>query len=261
MRNLKVFVALFCVAIFSLSFSATATAADVNIDEWNTDSTLYDVLDYSTESNCAVEYAFLRVKYDRPSNRIRLLFMLELSSFSVEENAGVTMSVNGDEKITLHLNGKAEYNKDKYFAEIKSISDPRTKFLYLEVTLGIKQGIPDKVLLDFNVYDTEGVASNTYSIDITEEADEPDTTSQTEKTEKSTKNKTEKTKAKASASATKAVTAETSEETQATLTADENKNSETRVNETNTVAIIAAVALAASCIGAGAVSFFRNKKN
>lgn len=252
-------------AIFSLSFSATATAADVNIDAWNTDSTLYDVLDYGTESNCAVEYAFLKVKYDRPSNRIRLLFMLELSSFSEEENAGVTMSVNGDEEITLHLNGFSEYNKDKYFAEIKSISDPRTKFLYLEVTLGIKQGIPEKVLLDFNVYDTEGVASNTYSIDITENTVVADTTSQTEKTKKSTKTKTAKTqtktKAKTSTSATVAVTEQTSEETQATLTADEHNNSDTRVNEKNIIAIIAAVALAASCIGAGGISFFRNKKN
>lgn len=268
MGNLKIFVAFFCAVICTLSFSFSSFAADVDVGAWNTDSTLYEVLNYSAESNSAVEYAFLRVKYDRPSNRIKLLFMLELSSFTDESNAGVTMSVNGDEKITLHLNGFSEYNKDKYFAEIKSISDPRTKTLYLEVTLGIKQGIPDSVVLDFNIHDTEGVASNTYSVDISETHEEPDTTSQTEKTSKTkeikatkaTKAATEKsTKAKTSPQET--VTEQSDEETQVTLNTEKHNSSETRVNEKKIIAAIAAVALAASCIGAGGIHFFRNKKN
>lgn len=266
--------ALLCTAILTVSLNLAVSAEKVNLDSWNTDSTLYDVLDTDSESNSAVEYAFLRVKYDRPSNRIKLLFMLELDSFTDEKNAGVTLSVNGDEKITLHLDGSSEYNEDKYFAQINSVSDPMSKTLCIEVTLGIKKGIPETVNLEFNVYDTEGIASNTYTVDITETVEEDTTTSsQSEpgKTSKTTKIKTTKVKT------TKTKTTKTNSVDNiepAGSDVDENDTTtvllnsqqteieanETSINERRLTAIIAAVTIAAVGTASGGIYFFRKSR-
>lgn len=155
--------------VLALGLSLNALAGDIDLVKWNTEGTLYTVLnDNGVHSNSAVVMAFLRTDYDRPSNRIRMLFSLELDSFTDESKSGVRMSVSGGEDIVLRADGTAEYNKEEYFAQMITDSDPRTKTLYLEVTLGIKRGIPDPIILDFNFYDTQGIASNTYTIDITE---------------------------------------------------------------------------------------------
>lgn len=288
MVKCKKLLALLCAIIFAASLSFSVSAEKVNIDSWNTDSKLFSVLDGTAESNSAVEYAFLRVKYDRPSNRIRLLFMLELSSFTDESNAGVTMSVNGDEKITLHLNGNAEYNEDKYYAEINSFSDPRTKTLYLEVTLGIKKGIPDTVKLEFNVYDTEGVASNTYCVDITEspadttaasqsdvqeqENDKPQKTSKTAKTAKTKNTKVKTTKTKTT---NKNKTQSADDDVQALANADgeyisqavinqenpaPNTDNETVISENKVIAIVVALAFVTGGAAAGLANLLKKAK-
>ena len=274
MVRFKKLLALLCTAILAVSLNLAVSAEKVNLDSWNTDSTLYDVLDTDSESNSAVEYAFLRVKYDRPSNRIKLLFMLGLDSFTDEKNAGVTLSVNGDEKITLHLDGSSEYNEDKYFAQINSVSDPMSKTLCIEVTLGIKKGIPETVNLEFNVYDTEGIASNTYTVDITETVEEDTTTSsQSEpgKTSKTTKIKTTKVKT------TKTKTTKTNSVDNikpAGSDVDENdtptvllnsqqteiETKETSINERRLTAIIAAVTIAAVGTASGGIYFFRKSR-
>ncbi len=157
-----------CVVTAILPYVVLNSAANIDIGDWTANSAVYPIVDSSVHSNCAVIQAYLRVKYEHQSNRIKLLFMLELDSFTDESNAGVTMTVNDGEEITLHLNGDAEYNNEEYFAEIEPLFDSRTKTLYMQVTLGIKEGIPERTVLRFKVYDTEGAASNAYTVDITE---------------------------------------------------------------------------------------------
>ena len=279
MVRFKKLLASLCAAILAASLSFAVSAEKVNLDSWNTDSTLYDVLDTDTESNSAVEYAFLRVKYDRPSNRIKLLFMLGLDSFTDEKNAGVTLSVNGDEKITLHLDGSSEYNEDKYFAQINSVSDPMSKTLCIEVTLGIKKGIPETVSLEFNVYDTEGVASNTYAVDITETAEEDTTTSSHSEPEKTSKTKATKT-TRAKTTKAKTTKSKTTKRNSADNIepdiSDTDKNDittafvniqqteietkETGINERKLTAIVAAITIAAVGTASGGVYFFRKSR-
>ena len=153
----------------------TAHAGDIDLAKWNDESALYTVFDgQDSHSNSAVVMAFLRTAYDRPSNRIRMLFSLELDSFTDESKSGVRLNVNGGEDVVLHADGTAEYNEEEYFAVMITDFDPRTKTLYLEVTLGIKKGIPEALVLNFNFYDTEGLASNTYSVDISETNEQPE---------------------------------------------------------------------------------------
>lgn len=276
MVRFKKLLALLCASFIAASITLTASAEKVNLDSWNTDSTLYEVLDTGAATNSAVEYVFLRAKYDRPSNRIKLLFMLELDSFTDEQNAGVTLSVNGDEEITLHLSGSSEYNEDKYYAEINSVSDPMTKTLFLEVILGIKKGIPETVNLEFNVYDTEGVASNTYSVNITEINEDDTTVPSEEKTEKTSKTKTTKTTKVKTTKTTKTKT--TKHKTNpvdsdspgvddndiptasANGTPTEITTTESVVNERKLTAIIAAVTLATVGTAAGTIHFFRKSR-
>lgn len=277
MVRFKKLLTLLCSIIFAASLSLNVSAEKINIDSWNRDSALYDVLDNTAESNSAVEYAFLRVKYDRPSNRIRLLFMLELSSFTDESNAGVTLSVNGDEEITLHLNGTAEYNEDKYYAEINHLSYPITNTLYLEVTLGIKKGIPDEVQLEFNVYDTEGVPSNTYCVDITEyptdlteenpkaDTQENESESKTEKTKRTKTTKAKTTKART----TKKTKSQKTDNSEQALTDDGEDTSQTVIESDSTGSVaenvtvvsknkIIAIIIAAAVVACGAATGITN---
>ena len=180
--------ALLLALVLAFVSQTAALAGDIDLAKWNNESALYTVLnDDDVHSNSAVVMAFLRTDYDRPSNRIRMLFSLELDSFTDESKAGVRISVNGGEDIVLHADGTAEYNEEEYFAALVTESDPRTKTLYLEVTLGIKRGIPESVVLDFNFYDTEGLASNTYSVDISEKSEEPTLTEKDETTSRTKK--------------------------------------------------------------------------
>ena len=188
---LKKTAVLLVILVFVLVSQTAATAATGKIDlaKWNTQSTPYTILnDKDIHSNSAVVMAFLRTDYDRPSNRIRLLFSLELDSFTDESDSGIRLRVNGGEDIVLRADGTAEYNEDEYFAALVSDFDPITKTLYLEVTLGIKKGISDSVVLDFNFYDTEGLASNTYSVDISERIGHSTATAESKSTAQTKKN-------------------------------------------------------------------------
>lgn len=252
------FAALLCAVI--LFFTLCASAQAVDIGDWNTDSTLYEILNADGESNCDAERIFLRVKYDRSSNRIKMLFMLEFSEFHSEENAGVTLSINDGEKITLRLNGENEYNKDKYFAETDVRTDPRTKTLLFEVTLGIKQGIPENVRLDFNIYDTQGVASNTYCADITEAEASTVTQTDSEKTKiKSTQTRTKKTNRPAKTDSETTVTS-LSEEPE-TLTQQHTQNDVVRVSEKKFLTFVLAGVVAVMIVMPAVTRHIRNPKN
>ena len=209
---------LFISLILAFRLCPSVYAGDIDLGKWNTESSLYTVLnDKYIHSNCAVVMAFLRTDYDRPSNRIKMLFSLELDSFTDESNSGIRLSVNGGGDIILHADGTAEYNEEEYFAEMVTDSDPRTKTLYLEVTLGIKKGIPDTVALSFNFYDTEGVASNTYTVDITESYDSELLSGETEITTQKT-NKNNSSAKKPAAQKTQAASQKESTTAEATST-------------------------------------------
>ncbi len=271
MLKLKTAVSLIFTVPLICIYMCPAFALDIDIRDWNSNTNLYPVVTEDNHSNSSVELAFLKVKYDHPSNRVKLLFLLEFATFTSEENVGVTLSVNDSEKITLHLDGTSEYNEDKYFAEIKYASDARTKSIYMELTLGIKEGLPEKMMLRFNFYDTEGIPSNTFIADISERvepssetsAEEDDVTEKTSKT-KTTKiktTKTTKTKAdKKKTTTSKNAAAVSTTLAEKTIIADKSVNKETSVNENNIIGIIAVVAVAAVGIGTCAVNIFKHSK-
>ncbi len=260
MKIFKKIAVFICLAAITALSAIPSYALDIDIGEWNRNENLYPVLTEQSNSNSAVTTADLKVEYDNPSNRVRLLFMLELNSFTDVDKAGITLSVNDGEKITLHLDGTSEYNKDKYFAEIKSVTDKWSKNIYMEVTLGIKDGIPEKTVLSFNFYDTEGIASNTYTLDITERHEPTEAT--TETTTKTTKKKSEKTtKTKATKTTAEKETASKSTTiNKTTVISEKTDNKEASFKESSVVGIVTAVAIAAIGIGTGAVNIIRRSK-
>lgn len=162
------------------------------------DSKLCVFLEADGESNSDLCFAAVKVKYDRSIHRVYLLFMLEFDDFNDDLNSGVIMNFNGMGEVTVMSDGTAEYNDNIYYAELDDeLADSNSKNILLETTVGIKSGIPDNLVMNVRVIDTNGVKSNTYSVDISEEPEdaEPDgEADSTEKTARTTKAKTTKVK-------------------------------------------------------------------
>ncbi len=166
------------------------------------DSTYCPILDANGESNSDLCFAAVKVRYDYQINRIYLLFTLEFEEFNSIDLCGVIMNFNGLGNIKVMCDGTAEYNNSVYFAELEDeLHDVYSKNVLIEATVGIKNGIPEKVEMKLNVIDTNGVISNTYGVDITEESVDPideesQETTKNSSAEKTTKEKTTKVKTK-----------------------------------------------------------------
>ena len=163
------------------------------------DSKLCVFLEADGESNSDLCFASVKVKYDRSIHRIYLLFMLEFDDFNDDRLSGVIMNFNGMGEVTVMSDGTAEYNDNVYFAELNDESaDNYSMNIMLETTVGIKSGIPDNLVMDVRVIDTNGVKSNTYSVDISEDAEEEtdpnEEADSTQKTGRTAKAKTTKPK-------------------------------------------------------------------
>ena len=137
------------------------------------DSKLCVFLEADGESNSDLCFAAVKVKYDLSIHRIYLLFMLEFNDFNDDLLSGVIMNFNGMGEVTVMSDGTAEYNDNVYFAELNDeLADNNSMNILLETTVGIKAGIPDNLVMDVRVVDTNGVKSNTYSVDISEDEEE-----------------------------------------------------------------------------------------
>ncbi len=264
----KRFVTLLCTFFFTLTCALPSAAADIDIGEWNNCDTLFPVLTGDANSNSSIEYIFLKAIYDHPSNRVRLLFMTEQASFPQELTPGVALQVNGGEKIELHMNGNTEYDSENYSAQIVSLSDSRTHTLYLEVTLGIKNGLPEKFILQFQLYDAAGIASNVYTVDLSESEETTTTTTTTQTQSKSkrtdkTKTKTEKTTKKRGTKTTSTKTTAESASTASEISinnAETNSETAPSLGSTKLIGLTAAGAAALAGICTCIVQIFKRSK-
>ena len=184
--------------ISTVIVSYTLNAGAISDNGLWEDSKLCVFLEADGESNSDLCFAAVKVKYDRSIHRVYLLFMLEFNDFNDDLNSGVIMNFNGMGEVTVMSDGTAEYNDNIYYAELyDELADSNSKNILLETTVGIKSGIPDNLVMNVRVIDTNGVKSNTYSVDISEETEdaEPDgEADSTEKTARTTKAKTTKVK-------------------------------------------------------------------
>ena len=177
--------------------SATFGASAISGNGLWRDSTECPILDANEEANNDLNFAAVKVRYDYQINRIYLLFTFEFEEFNDIDSCGVIMNFNGMGNIKMMCDGTAEYNNSVYFAELEDeLHDASSKNVLLEATVGIKSGIPDNVIMDLIVIDTNGVKSNTYEVDITEEIEElednPGEEIKKSSAEKTTKEKTTK---------------------------------------------------------------------
>lgn len=195
-RIFRIFIIL--MMAFAILCSSALGAFAISDNALWEDAKLCPFLDAGEESNSDLCFAAVKVKYDRSINRIYLLFTLEFEEFNDIESCGVMMNFNGMGNIKMMCDGTAEYNNSVYFAELEDeLHDVHSKNVLLEATVGIKSGIPENVIMTVNVFDTNGVRSNTYRVDITDEekpTDESDETTRKASAEKTTKEKTTKVK-------------------------------------------------------------------
>ena len=167
-RSFKIIIVLMIISAILCSSVSTALAISDNA-LWE-DAELCPFLEAGEESNSDLCFAAVKVKYDRSINRIYLLFTLEFNEFNNIESCGVIMNFNGMGNIKMMCDGTADYDSNVYFAELEDeLHDVHSKNVLLETTVGIKSGVPENVIMNVNVIDTNGVKSNTYNVDITED--------------------------------------------------------------------------------------------
>lgn len=280
MRTFKHTTAAVAVLIIMLSLTVGAYAAMPNLAEWN-QCDMYTVLESGGISNSAVDCIILRVKPEKDVNRVRFLFMINMTGFDDEQNAGINLDFGNYGSVELMCDGTSDYDTDVFFAEIDSIvTDKYSHLLALEITVGFKQGIPENPVFDMFVYDTEGVASNTYTVDISDsisengeddiEADETEKTAKTRTTKvkttkvKTTKVKTTKvktTKNKTTKAKTTKVKTEKSDNFENTneVLADEFEDIQTE-NDKNKLIIISAAAITACAAGGCTMGIINSRK-
>lgn len=167
-RSFKIIIILMIISAILCSSVSTALAISDNA-LWE-EAELCPFLEAGEESNSDLCFAAVKVKYDRSINRIYLLFTLEFNEFNNIESCGVIMNFNGMGNIKVMCDGTADYDSNVYFAELEDeLHDVHSKNVLLETTVGIKSGVPENVIINVNVIDTNGVKSNTYNVDITED--------------------------------------------------------------------------------------------
>lgn len=167
-RSFKIIIILMIISAILCSSASTALAISDNA-LWE-EAELCPFLEAGEESNSDLCFAAVKVKYDRSINRIYLLFTFEFNEFNNIESCGVIMNFNGMGNIKMMCDGTADYDSNVYFAELEDeLHDVHSKNVLLETTVGIKSGVPENVIMNVNVIDTNGVKSNTYNVDITED--------------------------------------------------------------------------------------------
>lgn len=167
-RSFKIIIILMIISAILCSSASTALAISDNA-LWE-EAELCPFLEAGEESNSDLCFAAVKVKYDRSINRIYLLFTLEFNEFNNIESCGVIMNFNGMGNIKMMCDGTADYDSNVYFVELEDeLHDVHSKNVLLETTVGIKSGVPENVIMNVNVIDTNGVKSNTYNVDITED--------------------------------------------------------------------------------------------
>lgn len=202
MKLIKSFLLLLIICVTVSAASVLSVAENPDFAKWNSISKHLVITDSQTPSNSSLKNAILKVIPEADSNRLHLLFMLEFDTFTDLSNAGVIMSVNDGENIFLYTDKTAEYNEDKYFVSTKTNCTEDTKTVFIETVLGIKDGIPEKLNLTLKIRDTEGILSNTYTVDVTPFLNSNDqTTSATQPKSETDKNRASTTE-KVSASGT-----------------------------------------------------------
>lgn len=217
--------------ISTVIVSYTLNAGAISDNGLWEDSKLCVFLEADGESNSDLCFAAVKVKYDRSIHRVYLLFMLEFNDFNDDLNSGVIMNFNGMGEVTVMSDGTAEYNDNIYYAELyDELADSNSKNILLETTVGIKSGIPDNLVMNVRVIDTNGVKSNTYSVDISEETEdaEPDgEADSTEKTGRTAKAKTTKPKTtKAKTTKAKTTKVKTTRSKKSTTQKDDSEDDE-----------------------------------
>ena len=270
MKNLKNIAAIFIATVFALLFACIASARQIDFAEWNNHEEVIVIADRDAYSNSGLKNAQLKVKYDYPSHRMRLFFLLKFNSFGEEGNPGVCFSFNGEEELSINLNGKTEYNEDKYYLDFISHTTPVNGVVYFEVTFGVKEGIPDEKILSVSFVDPDGIPSNTYTVDLAEDGqtdtEEEPTSEEESKTQKTKKTKTTKQKTTKSDKTKKTKTEKTAtaadeQQSEAELFINEESESPDRSGNEKVFFVSAAAVVSLGLILSGCLHFLKRNNH
>lgn len=269
MKLVKKFAAVFVAVICAFSFYISA--GSISLVEWNEEENLTMVAAPGVHSNSDLKTAQLKVKYDYPSNRMIMLFMLSFSPFTEEEFPELRFCLNGGEELAVNLNGETEYNEEEYYLEFTSKADYRSGNVLFEVVFAIKDGIPEEKELTIVFYDPSGVPSNTYTVNLADgtQVSEEETTSEDKtqtKPSKNNSNKNNKTETKTKTEKTKKTKTTTVKETTSVALINDSVKNDSQADQGSVVngkvlLISASAIVLAGLIISGGMHYLKRKKH
>ncbi len=252
----------------AILFSLTVCTSAISDNALWEDSKTYVLLAAGGESNSDLCFAVVKVKLDRKINRIYLLFMLEFTEFNDDKLSGVVMNFNSLGDIRVMSDGTVDFDQEIYFAQLDDeLADRNSKNVLIETTVGIKDGIPENIGMNVNIIDTNGVRSNTFKTDITDEGttsdsptdDETEGRTQTKKTTKTTKAKTTKIKT-TKVKTEKSKTAKSEKDEEPTVIETEINSDIGANNNRRKLALMFGAGAALVAMSAGCAAAINNKK-
>ncbi len=273
MRN-RFIAAIFVFTLF-FAFSAGTFAAVPDFEKWN-QTRLFGVLDSGTDSNSDYTFICLRTDSDEKAHQIHFLVMGSMKEFNGEDKTGVKITFGNIGTVELFADGRTDYDSSLFFAGIDNIlSDEHSKDIWFELTVGIKAGIPEENIIELSLYDSNGIISNTYTVDISENS-EDEITEKTAGTEKSSKTQKTKTAGTSKVRTTKTTKSKTSKsaktrtsknqndeyvyESEAVYASAEDFEDTESADEKHTLIIISAAAVIACAAGGCAAGIINGRK-
>lgn len=254
----------------AILFSLTVCTSAISDNALWEDSKTYVLLAAGGESNSDLCFAVVKVKLDRKINRIYLLFMLEFTEFNDDKLSGVVMNFNSLGDIRVMSDGTVDFDQEIYFAQLDDeLADRNSKNVLIETTVGIKDGIPENIGMNVNIIDTNGVRSNTFKTDITDEGttsdsptdDETEGRAQTKKTTKTKTTKEKTTKIKTTKVKTeKSKTAKSEKDEEPTVIETEINSDIGANNNRRKLALMFGAGAALVAMSAGCAAAINNKK-
>lgn len=152
--------------IFSITFTA-AFAESIKIDgttgnlEWN-NFPLISIISTDDISNCDVTYADMRAFVDKKDPALFLCFIVMLKDFTKESAPpAVKITINNQNSIIIKYNVEKK-TEDSNIYSLVSQCEPISNGFFMEMRIGLKYGLPQKMTLGIQFIDVLGQYSNYY---------------------------------------------------------------------------------------------------
>lgn len=264
-----IIIALFAFAVCTV---ISSSALSENFNKWQA----VEFIPANVKSGCELTYAAARIKYDYPSNKIRFVFMFDCNGIHITDESlvGICFNINGLGDVVIMADADMNFDNSVYDIAFEDVRiDKSTSSVLIEASVIIKKGLTPSNTMTAYFFDTHGVRSSSFTVDISDEtlvtstqSNKTDITQKTTKsvTVKTTKAKTTKTTKEKTAKADDNGVEETDVTDESELSSAVNIQTDERISEekdtVKRIVLVSGAVTAAAAIAAGCVIGIKNSK-